>query len=88
MARSPTIGLHESTVADTSQDQLLTDFADDLDKLKKVEIYTFASAANHFSGGPFGRIEHFVNTLDFVSRIGKSTTCTIDLCERGLADRT
>lgn len=83
----PTIPFHKSTVADIAQDQLLTDFADDLDKLKRVEIYTFASAANHFSGGPFGRIEHFVNTLDFVSRIGKSTICEIFARERRLADR-
>ncbi|RSH83791.1 hypothetical protein EHS25_005406 [Saitozyma podzolica] len=62
-------------IISTWVDQLLTDFADDLDKLKKVEIYTFASAANHFSGGPFARIEHFVNTLDFVSRIGKCLVC-------------
>ncbi|WVF69080.1 hypothetical protein IAT40_003854 [Kwoniella sp. CBS 6097] len=56
-------------------DQLLADFS--TDQLNKVEIYTFASAANHFSipstvrGGPsFGRVEHFVNTKDFVSCIG------------------
>jgi hypothetical protein len=57
-------------IISTWVDQLLTDFADDLGKLAKIEIYTFAAAANHFSGGPFGRIEHFANTLDFVSRIG------------------
>ncbi|OCF35065.1 hypothetical protein I316_03105 [Kwoniella heveanensis BCC8398] len=56
-------------------DQLLADFSSD--QLNKVEIYTFASAANHFSipstveGGPaFGRVEHFVNTKDYVSCIG------------------
>ncbi|WVQ84284.1 hypothetical protein IAT38_006436 [Cryptococcus sp. DSM 104549] len=55
-------------------DQLLSDFSTDL--LRKVEIYTFASAATHFSvptanGQPvFARVEHFVNTKDFVSRIG------------------
>ncbi|WVQ96578.1 hypothetical protein IAU59_003683 [Kwoniella sp. CBS 9459] len=56
-------------------DQLLADFS--TDQLNKVEIYTFASAANHFSipatvrGGPaFGCVEHFVNTKDFVACIG------------------
>lgn len=60
-----------------SQDQLLSDFSSA--ELRKVEFYTFASAANHFSvpdgddGKPtFGRVEHFANTLDFVARIGKS----------------
>jgi hypothetical protein len=52
-----------------------------------VEIYTFASAANHFSGGPFARIEHFVNTLDFVSRIGKCLVCLTGLCDCDLANR-
>lgn len=42
-------------------------------RLKKLEIYTFASAGNHFSSAEvFGRVEHFMNTMDFVSRIGES----------------
>ncbi|WVW85150.1 hypothetical protein I302_107188 [Kwoniella bestiolae CBS 10118] len=55
-------------------DQLLSDFSHE--QLKKVEIYTFASAANHFSipetdtGPAFGCVEHFVNELDYVSDIG------------------
>ncbi|WWC88252.1 uncharacterized protein L201_003159 [Kwoniella dendrophila CBS 6074] len=55
-------------------DQLLSDFSHD--QLKKVEIYTFASAANHFSipetgsGPAFGNVEHFVNERDYVSDIG------------------
>lgn len=59
------------------QDQLLAEFPHHA--LKKVEIYTFASAANHFcdpSSGtadappPFGRIEHFANQGDWVSQLG------------------
>ncbi|WWD18850.1 hypothetical protein CI109_103305 [Kwoniella shandongensis] len=55
-------------------DQLLSDFSTDV--LAKVEIYTFASAATHFSipathdGSAFARVEHFVNTRDYVARIG------------------
>ncbi|WRT66772.1 uncharacterized protein IL334_003735 [Kwoniella shivajii] len=55
-------------------DQLLADFS--YQQLKKVEIYTFASAANHFSipetehGPAFGCVEHFVNEKDYVSDIG------------------
>ncbi|KAK4686596.1 hypothetical protein P7C73_g3538, partial [Tremellales sp. Uapishka_1] len=55
-------------------DQLLSDFS--ADQLRKVEIYSFASAANHFSvptteSGPvFARVEHFVNTKDYVSIVG------------------
>ncbi|WWC71171.1 uncharacterized protein I206_105124 [Kwoniella pini CBS 10737] len=55
-------------------DQLLADFS--YAQLKKVEIYTFASAANHFSipesgvGPSFGCVEHFVNQWDYVSDIG------------------
>lgn len=52
-------------------DQLLNDFGQD--QLAKVEVYTFANAANHFSGPSgraFKRIEHFANTDDFVARIG------------------
>lgn len=61
---------------------MLADFSED--QLGKVEIYTFASAANHFSvpttlheKGPFARVEHFVNTGDYVSRIGKLAPYTI-----------
>ncbi|KAL1411876.1 hypothetical protein Q8F55_002858 [Vanrija albida] len=58
-------------------DQLLAEFPHHV--LKKVEIYTFASAANHIcdpSGGtpdsppPFGHIEHFANQGDWVSQFG------------------
>lgn len=52
-------------------DQLLDDFPHS--QLAKLEIYTFASAANHFSApgsAVFNRIEHFVNERDFVARIG------------------
>lgn len=59
-------------------DQLLADFA--AEELAKVEIYTFAAAANHFSVPytivkgqkrfVFGAVEHFANTRDYVSRIG------------------
>ncbi|KAK6907925.1 hypothetical protein I203_101926 [Kwoniella mangroviensis CBS 8507] len=55
-------------------DQLLSDFSHE--QLKKVEIYTFASAANHFSipetgsGPAFSCVEHFVNEWDYVSDIG------------------
>jgi hypothetical protein len=61
----------------TPQDQLLADFTPE--RLSKLEVYTFASAANHFSApltgkceAPFSRVEHFANENDFVSRIGKS----------------
>jgi hypothetical protein len=56
-------------------DQLLDDFS--FEQLNKVQIYTFASAANHFSapvahsGQPaFDNNEHFANTRDYVSLIG------------------
>ncbi|KAK8864126.1 hypothetical protein IAR55_001372 [Kwoniella newhampshirensis] len=55
-------------------DQLLSDFSADI--LAKVEVYTFASAATHFSipathnGSAFARVEHFVNTRDYVAQIG------------------
>ncbi|RSH88092.1 uncharacterized protein EHS24_000619 [Apiotrichum porosum] len=60
-------------------DQLLCDFPDDV--LAKVEVYTFASAANHFSrpsptrlesaqSMPFAHVEHFANNGDFVSQFG------------------
>lgn len=71
------------TVTDV-QDQLLCDFPEEI--LSKVEIYTFASAANHFSRptskdlefpflrttntAPFGCVEHFANEGDFVSQFG------------------
>jgi hypothetical protein len=53
--------------------------------LRKLEIYTFASAADHFSrarptkrannvhcgvDGLFGRVEHFANEGDFVAQYG------------------
>ncbi|KAF9392342.1 hypothetical protein CPC16_003378 [Podila verticillata] len=39
--------------------------------LKKLEVYTFASAANHMHGGNvLHRIEHFANNYDFVARTG------------------
>jgi hypothetical protein len=57
------------------QDQLLVDFS--FEQLNKVQIYTFASAANHFSAPvgksdlpPFDHVEHFVNTRDYISLIG------------------
>lgn len=51
------------------------------EELWKVEVYTFASAANHFAVPStttalgekrfvFGIVEHFVNTRDYVSLIG------------------
>jgi hypothetical protein len=59
-------------------DMLLADLGDDL--LSKLEIYTFASAANHFNNpmrvGPNGKqpvfrhVEHYANSNDFVSRWG------------------
>ncbi|PWN42383.1 hypothetical protein IE81DRAFT_341436 [Ceraceosorus guamensis] len=55
-------------------DQLLSDF--DRDTLSKLEIYTFAAAANHFPNplqgdtGAFGHLEHFANEGDMVARIG------------------
>ncbi|CEH13540.1 hypothetical protein CBOM_01457 [Ceraceosorus bombacis] len=56
-------------------DQLLADYNRSI--LSKVEIYTFASAANHLSAPvdangsmPFANIEHFANEFDYVSRIG------------------
>lgn len=55
----------------TYQDQLLCDFP--ASSLSKVEIYTFAAAANHFSNPQwetFGAIEHFANENDLVSRFG------------------
>jgi hypothetical protein len=61
------------------QDQLLCDFSEEL--LSKVEVYTFGSAANHFSRPsataydtpislPFARVEHFANEDDFVAQFG------------------
>lgn len=56
------------------------DFPDDV--LAKVELYTFASAANHFSRpsplglhscrttSPFKHVEHFANDGDFVAQFG------------------
>ncbi|ORY22689.1 hypothetical protein BCR39DRAFT_551019 [Naematelia encephala] len=62
-------------IASTWLDQLLADFP--TSQLNKLEIYTFASASNHFSApsdgslsSPFGRIEHFANSRDFVADIG------------------
>lgn len=62
-------------------DQLLSDFPHDM--LAKVEFYTFASAANHFSNPvspptseapvstpPFAHVEHFGNDGDFVACLG------------------
>lgn len=62
-------------------DQLLADFGET--ELSKVEIYTFASAANHFSragrsmagleedtSGPWAHVEHFANWQDFVAQFG------------------
>jgi hypothetical protein len=64
-------------------DQLVTDFSREM--LRKLEVYTFASAADHFSrarpgsgndsvvhghDGLFGRVEHFANTGDFVAQYG------------------
>jgi hypothetical protein len=57
----------------------LADF--NAEDLRKIEVYTFASAANHFAvpstttaAGEkrfvFGIVEHFVNTRDYVSLIG------------------
>lgn len=58
----------------------MADFA--AEELLKVEIYTFAAAANHFSAPwrtvngekryVFGAVEHFANTRDYVARIGMS----------------
>ncbi|KAL1407385.1 hypothetical protein Q8F55_006807 [Vanrija albida] len=62
-------------------DQLLADFGET--ELRKVEVYTFASAANHFSragrsmagleedtSGPWAHVEHFANWQDFVAQFG------------------
>ncbi|KAF9273349.1 hypothetical protein BGZ68_001592 [Mortierella alpina] len=39
--------------------------------LKRLEVYTFASAANHMNGGGILKhIEHFANEYDFVANIG------------------
>ncbi|KAF9373740.1 hypothetical protein CPB97_000350 [Podila verticillata] len=39
--------------------------------LRKLEVYTFASAANHMhGGGVLPHIEHFANEYDFVARTG------------------
>lgn len=71
----PFLYLHSPTFL--SQDQLLADFP--IERLAKLEVYTFASAANHFSApaigkreAPFARVEHFANENDFVARIGTS----------------
>ncbi|CAK9785273.1 hypothetical protein CC85DRAFT_285337 [Cutaneotrichosporon oleaginosum] len=58
-------------------DMLLTDVPAEL--LARVEVYTFASAANHFSrpaaaadgrGQTFAHVEHFANENDFVAQFG------------------
>ncbi|BEI79725.1 hypothetical protein CcaverHIS002_0102540 [Cutaneotrichosporon cavernicola] len=58
-------------------DMLLTDVPAEL--LARVEVYTFASAANHFSrpaaaadgrGQTFAHVEHFANEYDFVAQFG------------------
>jgi hypothetical protein len=59
-------------------DMLLADLGDDL--LCKLEIYTFASFANHFNNPlrlcaegkrpVFRHVEHYANTNDYVSRCG------------------
>ncbi len=54
----------EVTCMDTS-DVLRRAFCDGL---SRVEVYTFASAADEFEHGPF--TEHFAAEMDFVSRIG------------------
>ncbi|KAF9091901.1 hypothetical protein BGX29_010719 [Mortierella sp. GBA35] len=39
--------------------------------LRKLELYTFASAANHMHGqGDLSRIEHFVNRRDYFAQSG------------------
>lgn len=39
--------------------------------LKKLEVYTFGSAANHMHGGKVLKcIEHFANNYDLVTRTG------------------
>ncbi|WVQ82730.1 hypothetical protein IAT38_004862 [Cryptococcus sp. DSM 104549] len=67
-------------ILSTWVDRLLADFP--AATLSKVEIYTFASAAKHFSNPnraheedhpphlAFGHVEHFLNEVDFVARIG------------------
>lgn len=64
-------------IASAWADMLLTDVPFEL--LSRVEIYTFAAAANHFSrpaASPDGRcqafahVEHFANEKDFVAQFG------------------
>ncbi|KAI8601824.1 hypothetical protein EDD21DRAFT_321156 [Dissophora ornata] len=50
-------------------DRLLV--AEDEQTVRKLEVYTFGSAANHFSGnGRIRHIEHFANEGDFVAQTG------------------
>ena len=64
-------------IASLIVDQLLNDVPHDL--LRKLEVYTFASAANHFSNprlarhqgkGAIHHIEHYANGRDPVAQIG------------------
>lgn len=64
-------------IASAWADMLLTDVPQEL--LARVEVYTFASAANHFSrpaaapdgrGQTFAHVEHFANEYDFVAQFG------------------
>ncbi|GMK59610.1 hypothetical protein CspeluHIS016_0802160 [Cutaneotrichosporon spelunceum] len=64
-------------IASAWADMLLTDVPDEI--LSRVEVYTFASAANHFSRPAaaadgsrqtFAHVEHFANEKDFVAQFG------------------
>lgn len=53
-------------------DRLLATLGED--HLKKLEVYTFGSAANHMNGGHCLRhIEHFANEFDFWASSGVMT---------------
>lgn len=56
-------------------DQLVADLPAHL--LAKVEVYTFGSAANHFSLHAYAlaRVEHFANMFDYVARHGVLDHC-------------
>jgi hypothetical protein len=52
-------------------DRLLATLGEGEPPLRKLEVYTFGSAANHMHGNNIlGCIEHFANNYDFVARTG------------------
>ncbi|KAF9113470.1 hypothetical protein BGW39_003753, partial [Mortierella sp. 14UC] len=59
-------------IASLVVDRLLA--SESVANLRKLELYTFGSAADHMHGqGDLSRIEHFVNRCDFFAQSGISS---------------